>query len=65
MIRNLRGACHDDMVAITSDDFMHGPIENILVDGAFAQNFHSAVRLLSYKNPVRNVHITDIFGTCQ
>lgn len=63
VIRNLRGACHDDMVAITSDDFMHGPIENIVVDGVFAQNSHSAVRLLSYKNPVRNVHITNIFGT--
>jgi len=63
VIRNLKGACHDDMVAITSDDIMRGPIENITVDGIFAQGCHSAVRLLSIKNTLRNIHITNIFGT--
>ena len=63
VIRNLHGACHDDMVAITADDFLHGPIENILVDGLYSQNCHSAVRLLSYKSRVRNIHITNVFGT--
>lgn len=63
VVRNLKGACHDDMVAITSDDTIYGPIENILVDGIFAEGSHSAVRLLSVRNPVRNVHLTNIFGT--
>ncbi len=63
VIRNLKGACHDDMVAITSDDFVHGPVENITVDGIYAQNSHSAVRLLSVKNILRNVHITNVYGT--
>lgn len=63
VIRNLKGACHDDLVALTADDFYHGPIENIVIDGIWAENSHSAVRLLSYKSRLRNVHITNIFGT--
>lgn len=62
-LRNLKGTCHDDTVAITSDDANWAPIENIVVDGVFAQNAHSAVRLLSRINPVRNIHITNIYGT--
>lgn len=62
-IHNLKGACHDDTVAITSDDVVHGPIENIVVDGIYGQNSHSGVRILSVKNPLRNVHITNVFGT--
>lgn len=64
VVRNLKGACHDDAVAITSDDnFLNGPIENITVDGIYAQNSHSAVRLLSRVNPVKNIHITNVYGT--
>lgn len=63
MIRNLKGACHDDTVALTSDDLYYGPIENITVDGVFGEHSHSAVRLLSVNNPLKNVHITNIFGT--
>ncbi|MCL2751675.1 MAG: glycosyl hydrolase family 28 protein [Firmicutes bacterium] len=66
VIRNLQGACHDDLVAITSDDSLAGPIENILVDGIFAEHTcHSAVRLLthSHKNPIRNIRITNVFGS--
>lgn len=63
LIRNLKGACHDDMVAITSDDLIYGPIENIVVDGVYAYGSHSAVRLLSVRTPVRNVHVTNIFGS--
>ena len=62
-IRNLKGTCHDDIVAITSDDGCFGPIENIVVDGIYAQNAHSAVRLLSRITSVRNIHISNIFGT--
>ncbi len=63
VVRNLHGNCHDDTVAITSDDDIYGPIENILVDGIYADNAHSAVRLLSVKNPIRNVHITNVYGS--
>ena len=63
LIRNLHGACYDDTVAITSDDSLYGPIENITVDGIYAYNSHSAVRLLSARTPVKNIHITNIYGT--
>ena len=58
LIRNLHGACHDNMVAITSDDWLYGPIENITVDGIYAYNSHSAVRLLSARTPVKNINIS-------
>ena len=63
VIRNLKGTCHDDTVALTSDDLHYGPIENIVVDGIYAENAHSAVRLLSVANKLKNIHITNIFGT--
>ncbi len=63
LIRNLHGACHDDMVAITSDDWLHGPIENITIDGIYAYNSHSAVRLLSARTPVKNINISNIYGS--
>ncbi len=63
LVRNLKGACHDDMVAITSDDWIVGPIENIVVDGIYAEGSHSAVRLLAVQTRLRNIHISNIFGT--
>lgn len=63
-IKNLKGACHDDTVALTSDDsFLNGPIENITIDGIYGENSHSAVRLLSRAYPVKNVHITNVYGS--
>ncbi len=62
-LRNLQGACHDDLVAITADDGKFGEIENITVDSIIAEGCHSAVRLLSWHIPVKNVHISNIFGT--
>ena len=49
-------------MAITSDDSCYGPIENIVVDGIFAEKSHSAVRLLSGNLLVKNIHITNVFG---
>jgi len=63
IIRNLKGTCHDDTVALTSDDLYFGPIENIVVDGIWGKNSHSAVRMLSVNYPLKNIHITNIFGT--
>ena len=62
-ISNLKGACHDDLVAITSDDGLYGPIENIVVDGIFAEGSHSAVRLLSHGIPVKNIKISNVYGS--
>lgn len=62
ILRNLQGACHDDMVALTADDGLYGPIRNILVDGIFADGGHSAVRILSHGLPVENVRICNVYG---
>ena len=62
-ITNLKGACHDDLVALTADDGLYGPIENILIDGIFAEGSHSAVRLLSHGLPVKNVTIRNVYGS--
>lgn len=63
VLSDLKGACHDDLVAITSDDGLYGPIENIVVDGIFAEHCHSAVRLLSHGLPVRNVTVRNVYGS--
>ena len=62
-VTNLKGACHDDLLAITADDALYGPIENVLVDGIFAEGSHSAVRLLSHGLPVKNITIRNIYGS--
>ena len=62
-LTNLKGACHDDLVALTADDALYGPIENIVVDGIMAEGSHSAVRLLSHGFPVKNVTIRNVFGS--
>lgn len=63
LIRNLKGACHDNTVALTSDDSIIGPIENIVVDGIYGEKSHSAVRLLAIENRLRNIHISNIYGS--
>ena len=62
-ILNLKGACHDDMVALTADDGLYGPIENIVVDGIFAEGSHSSVRILSHGYHVKNVTIRNVIGS--
>ena len=63
LIRNLKGACYDDLVALNADEGSAGPISNIRLDGIFATDCHSAVRLLSDCYPVTNIHISNVFGT--
>jgi len=63
VIRNLRGACRDDLVALNADEGSGGPITDIMIDGVFAEECHSAVRLLSVKYPVERIHITNVFGS--
>jgi len=63
IIRNLHGACYDDMVALNADEGSCGPISDVEICGVFANDSHSAVRLLTVQNPVTNIHIHDVFGT--
>ncbi|MDO5553705.1 MAG: glycosyl hydrolase family 28 protein [Planctomycetia bacterium] len=67
-IVNLRGNTNDDMVALNANDgamyeLAAGEIADILVDGLWADNGYTAVRILSAGDPVRRVHITNIFGS--
>ena len=67
-IADLKGACYDDLLAFNAEDVIcdspgFGPIENIVVDGIFADRCHSAVRMLSCGSPVRNITIRNVFGS--
>ena len=62
-IFDLKGACYDDLVALNADEGTAGPISDITVRGIYAEGCHSAVRLLSANYPVKNVHISDVYGT--
>ena len=63
LIRNLKGACYDDTVAINADEGSDGPITNIEVSGIRTVQCHSAVRLLTGRNIVEHIHIHDVYGT--
>ena len=63
VVRNLKGACYDDLLALNADDFHLGPISNIEIDGIFAEKCHSAVRMLSARSPISHIHISNIYGT--
>lgn len=62
-LRNLKGACYDDLVALNADEGTAGPITDIDIDGIFAENCHSAVRLLCVGCNVERVHIHNVYGT--
>ncbi len=62
-IRNLKGACYDDLVALNAHEGSRGPITNIEIDGIFAEDCHSAVRLLTVHNEVKNIAISHVYGT--
>ena len=63
VIRNLKGSCFDDMVAINADECIPGPITDIQVDGLFAEDCHSAMRLLSANHPVERISVSNVYGT--
>ena len=67
-INDLKGACYDDLLAFNAEDVAvdspgFGPIENIVVDGIFADRCHSAVRMLSCGSAVRNITIRNVTGS--
>ena len=63
VLRNLKGACYDDLVALNAHEGHHGDITNITIDGIYAENCHSAVRLLTVVDKIENIHITNVHGT--
>ena len=42
-----------------------GDIEDIVIDGVYGENTYTGVRLLSSGNPVRNITIRNLHGTCR
>ena len=63
VIRNLKGSCYDDVVALNADEGSGGDITNIEVSGIWAENAHSAVRMLAVYSKLENIHVHDIYGT--
>ncbi len=62
-ISNLKGACYDDMVALNADEGSAGPITNIDINGLYAEDCHSAVRMLTVDYALEYIHISNVFGT--
>lgn len=62
-IRNLQGACYDDSVALNAYEGSGGDITNIEIDGIFAENAHSAVRLLTVGQRVAHINISNVYGS--
>jgi hypothetical protein len=67
-ITNLKGATNDDLVALNADDggtweMSRGAIEDVAVDGIWAKDGYTAVRLLSAGSPIRRIRLANIFGT--
>ena len=63
VIENLSGTTYDDLVALNADEGSFGPITDIKIRGLSAENCHSAVRLLTVKNVVENIEISDVYGS--
>ena len=67
VIRNLRGTCWDDTVALNANDgkcaIHQGPISDVEIDGIFAEYGHSAVRMLSTGAPVERIKIRNVRGS--
>ncbi|MBE7044882.1 MAG: hypothetical protein E7397_05080 [Ruminococcaceae bacterium] len=63
VIRNIKGAAYDDLVALNAHEGSSGDITNIEIDGIFAEGCHSAVRLLTAIHKVENISISNIYGT--
>ena len=63
VIKNLKGACYDDFVALNAYEGAGGNITNIEIDGLFAENCHSAVRMLTVSQNIEHITISNVFGT--
>ena len=69
-----KGQTNDDLLAINADDsverienrgLVRDAIEDIYVDGLFAEDCHTAIRVLSVDAPIRRVHIRNVTAGCR
>ena len=63
VIRNLKGACYDDLVALNAHEGSAGPITHMDIDGIFAEGCHSAVRLLTVAEAIEHIRIANVHGS--
>ncbi len=63
VIRNLKGACYDDLVALNAHEGSAGPITHMDIDGIFAEGCHSAVRLLTVREAIEHIRIANVHGS--
>ena len=63
VIKNLQGACYDDLVALNAHEGSGGDITNIEIDGVFAENCHSAIRLLTVNHKIEHIDISNVYGS--
>ena len=63
VIKNLKGACYDDLVALNAHEGSAGDITNIEIDGVFAENCHSAVRFLTVNHKREHITVSNVYGS--
>jgi polygalacturonase len=78
LVENIRaitkGETNDDLIALNADDAMHrlentgmvcGPIENIVFRNLYAEDCHTAIRMLSFVSPIRNIRFENVVAGCR
>jgi len=69
-----RGQTNDDLIALNADDSMSrlentgmccGPIENIVFRDIYAEDCYTAIRMLSYTSPIRNIRFENVTVGCR
>lgn len=78
IVENIRaltkGETNDDMIALNADDSMSrlentgmfcGPIEDIIFRNIYAEDCHTAIRMLSVSSPIRNIRFENIVAGCR
>lgn len=78
VIENVRalskGQTNDDLLALNADDslvrlenldLLCGPIENLTFRDIYAEDCHTAVRILSVNSPIRNIRIENLTAGCR
>ena len=78
VVENIRaitkGETNDDLIALNADDSMTrlestgmvcGPIENIVFRNLYAEDCHTAIRMLSIISPIRNIRFENVVAGCR
>ena len=68
------GETNDDLIALNADDSLQrienldlvcDVIENISFKNIYAENCHTAIRMLSINNPIRDITFDDVYAGCR